>query len=164
MHPDERFSKQLALLLDRAHPFLLALRAVHKRFGFELECLLTETFGNAGGIYPWHGERWRELEDLVRNLEDTVPALYGEVASDESLELLFRGAIASGDLRSACLASRALGKLKAPECYPCDAHGKEDPHVRAAWALSPFEARLLCSRALTSAKREAEAQEGGSNV
>ena len=84
--------------------------------------------------------------------------------TEENLRRLMREAQEAGDLVQACLAARALGTLEPPECYPCDGHGNENPHVRAAWSISCFEARLLCAKAIIDARamRDVE-QEAESN-
>ena len=84
--------------------------------------------------------------------------------TDENVRRLMREAQEAGDLVQACLAARALGTLEPPECYPCDGHGNENPHVRAAWSISCFEARLLCAKAIIDARAMRDAvQEAESN-
>lgn len=104
------------------------------------------------------------LHELLREINAVVPPGFARV-DDSHLRQLFREAMEHGDRTTACTASRALGSLEPPECYPCDAHGLENPYVRAAWSLSTFEARLVCAGVIAARRaqeeEELEQQEAG---
>lgn len=79
--------------------------------------------------------------------------------TDEDVRRRMREAQEAGDLGQACIASRALGMLESPDYYPCDSQGRENPHVRAAWSISSFEARLLCAKAILDARAMRDAEQ-----